>query len=815
MSTTNSNKHENDKNVSGKLKKHEAIAQLQQIPEEFKDIDSWVLYDFDSSSPKAPLNAKGDGVSWTDKSQLHTYDEVINAMMQKDKFDGIGLAFSGDDDYYFIDWDGCFEEENNAESRKNWCPDIELIADDTYTEYSTSGTGAHTFIKGDIPHWWDDADGDGEHEGIELFDSRLCVFTGNVMGTSRIRSSDDFPVNLDEVLLKSYTALEGQEPSSLREDANDKSKSRSERATNDVIEAIYNINPKDIQDVLWSSYSGDDARGEWEEWDPDYRNSKSGTSLVRNKSNGKWHDFKYKNSGFDTLSLFAAERGRIDNPTQPLTGKDWVNAYKNFKGKVKYDMPELEDNKFELTEDSDWSDIRDGYIEASNQSQRGMCHVTSAQRLIDDRGWFTTMDTDELYYYDTNEGIYKEHGSQVLRSELTDKLYNMYTKRRASVVEDMLRGKVLVERNEVGVDEGLVVVDNGVLDVVGRNLLDFDSELNALNKMPVEFDEDAEEPKAFLNYLEDVVEDEEERMKLQEFVGYTLFHWDVPFEKALFLVGPTNSGKSTFIDIVNMLHDDNAVAHVTPQEVLEDQYKPAQLYESWLNTRNDIPSETVKNVGKFKELISGEEIVMEKKMVKNFSYSPNAKHMYAGNQLPSSSIDDSAMYERILLCAMPKTIPRKDQDRQLLNKVEGELSGVLNWALDGLDRLLEQNRFTADRTASETETMWNKWSSSVKRFKHECVRTTGNKDDDMIPKETVMKMFELYAEKRGMPSASKKVVTETIASEASISHTPTGGTDGTGVYTGIELTNLGEALQDYILDEDIDEDKIDDLLAQY
>lgn len=809
MSTTN-NKNQNDKIVLDSKPKHEIVAQLQQIPNEFKQIDAWVLYDFDSKKPKLPLKEDGSPASWKEDSDLLSFDDALSAIMTNEKFDGIGLNFSKADGYYFIDWDNCFTESNNAESRKNWCPNIERISEETCTEYSSSGTGAHTFIKGKIPDWWEDADGDDEHEGIELYDSRLCIFTGDVIGTGSVISCEDFPVEFDQILLKSYTSLEGEEPQSLQEDSNEK-ESTNGRASDDVIDAIHNIDPHVISDVLWSDCNNKEKI--WEEWDPDYRNSKSGTSLVRNKDSSIWYDFKLESKGFDTLKLFAAERGRIKNPTEDLTGEDWVKTYKNFKGKVNIDLPELEDQKLELEEDSDWYDIRGGFAQASNQSERGECQMVSAERLVNDSGWLTTMDTNELYYYEN--GIYKENGEQILRKELTQKLREQYTKRRATTIEDMLRGQTLVNRDDIGADEGLVVVENGVLDVVDRKLIDYDSDITALNKMPVKYDEDASEPTNFLNYLEDVVEDEKERMKLQEFVGYTLMHWDIQFEKALFIVGPTNSGKSTFIDIVNMLHDDNAVAHVTPQEILELRFKSAQLFGSWLNTRNDIPSETVKNVGKFKELISGEEMVMEKKNQPNFSYGPDAKHIFAGNQLPSSSVDDSAFYERVLLCAMPKTIPRKDQDRDLLRKVEQELSGVLNWALDGLDRLLEQNGFTADKTASETEIMWNKWSSSVKRFGHECIKKTGNKDDDLIAKATVMKMFQVYTEKRGMPSASKKIVTETISADALVSHTPTGGSDGTGVFTGIQFTPLGEELYKYVMDEkDGNEDRIDELLAQ-
>jgi hypothetical protein len=60
-------------------------------------------------------------------------------------------------------------------------------------------------------------------------------------------------------------------------------------------------------------------------------------------------------------------------------------------------------------------------------------------------------------------------------------------------------------------------------------------------------------------------------------------------------------------------------------------------------------------------------------------------------------------------------------------------------------------------------------------------------------------------------------VTETISAGAEVDHTPAGGTDGSGVYTGVTLTDLGQALLDFVDDEDTDvtEDDIDELLSQY
>jgi phage/plasmid-associated DNA primase len=162
---------------------------------------------------------------------------------------------------------------------------------------------------------------------------------------------------------------------------------------------------------------------------------------------------------------------------------------------------------------------------------------------------------------------------------------------------------------------------------------------------------------------------------------------------------------------------------------------------------------------------------------------------------------------------MPKTIPRSEQDKELLDKIEEELSGVLNWALEGYDRLMEQGEFTADRDPSDTEEMWQKWSSSAKRFLHECIEVTGNRDGDTIDKGVTMKVFEEYVERRGMPSASQQTMTKTITSDNEVTHSSYGGSTGSGEYEGVHLTELGNELLNVVVDgEHADESRIQELL---
>ncbi|ELZ06289.1 hypothetical protein C482_00665 [Natrialba chahannaoensis JCM 10990] len=58
---------------------------------------------------------------------------------------------------------------------------------------------------------------------------------------------------------------------------------------------------------------------------------------------------------------------------------------------------------------------------------------------------------------------------------------------------------------------------------------------------------------------------------------------------------------------------------------------------------------------------------------------------------------------------------RVSQDR-IISQFEDEAAGILNWALDGLDRLRAQDRFTDSRSPSETHQLWTRFGDVVSEF---------------------------------------------------------------------------------------------------
>jgi len=281
-----------------------------------------------------------------------------------------------------------------------------------------------------------------------------------------------------------------------------------------------------------------------------------------------------------------------------------------------------------------------------------------------------------------------------------------------------------------------------------------------MSRLGCAFDPDAECPR-WRAFLQEVVDSDTDRQKLQEFAGYFLHHWEMPYHKALFLVGPTASGKSTFLDTVNAMLGDGTAASLTPQQMTSERFGGAELFNKWANIRNDIPAETVENTGAFKEIIGGDPIKAEEKYQDPFMFRPTAKHAFSANQLPDANTDDEAFFRRILLVPFPETVPKAERDPMLDEKLQDELPGVLNWALEGLQRLLANGGFTGDRSPGRTRETWEKWGNSVDRFRKVALET----GDESVPKSKVYAAYLEYCRQESMPSETQHLMTRSLKTE--------------------------------------------------
>ena len=81
------------------------------------------------------------------------------------------------------------------------------------------------------------------------------------------------------------------------------------------------------------------------------------------------------------------------------------------------------------------------------------------------------------------------------------------------------------------------------------------------------------------------------------------------------------------------------------------------------------------------------------------------------------STSTNAYFRRFLIIGFDVTIPEHKQDKELANKIiNNELSGVFNWILKGLDRILIQKKFSKCEAVENARKDYEKQSDSVKIF---------------------------------------------------------------------------------------------------
>lgn len=276
----------------------------------------------------------------------------------------------------------------------------------------------------------------------------------------------------------------------------------------------------------------------------------------------------------------------------------------------------------------------------------------------------------------------------------------------------------VLPRPEAVSDSVLINLKNGTFKVTpsGVELKQFDSNDFITYQLPFDYDPAAKAGK-FTKYLDEVLPNKDVQKVLAEFMGYVFVKpTTLKLEKALLLYGQGANGKSVFFDIIIALLGAENVSNFSLQNLTKyDSYQRAELSNRLLNYASEINGKLETSV--FKQLVSGEPVEARQIYGKPFTMTNYGKLMFNCNELPREVEQTHAFFRRFIIVPYDITIPENDQDKQLSQKIiANELSGVFNWVLDGLDRLLRQKNFTACVEVEKQIDLYKKQSDSVFMF---------------------------------------------------------------------------------------------------
>lgn len=223
-------------------------------------------------------------------------------------------------------------------------------------------------------------------------------------------------------------------------------------------------------------------------------------------------------------------------------------------------------------------------------------------------------------------------------------------------------------------------------------------------RLPVAYDPNAPAPVTWLKYLDGLLYPED-IPSIQEYIGYLL----IPSNKAqrmLMMVGDGGEGKTQTGTVLKRMFG-NYAKDGSVGKVSENAFARADLEHILLMVDDDMRMEALKQTNYVKSLVTAQgRMDLERKKQQSYQGYMYARIMAFSNGNLQALYDRSGgFYRRQLILSTKPKDPNRIDDPDLAEKMCAEIPGILNWAFEGLQRLVANNfKFTeSDRAKANRE----------------------------------------------------------------------------------------------------------------
>lgn len=225
--------------------------------------------------------------------------------------------------------------------------------------------------------------------------------------------------------------------------------------------------------------------------------------------------------------------------------------------------------------------------------------------------------------------------------------------------------KTLVDPEEVDKVWNRIAVGNGVLDVVTGELLEPVREEKNTIAIPWNYVDDPMPSPAIDEFITHISANRDgtpnlmKQQFLYQIAGYCLLKKNY-FGKFFIFQGDGGTGKSTFQDlIVKMLGDVNRAR--VGIDKMDNDYFLATLLSKLVNIDDDaMDGKLLENTGRFKSLVSGNEITVRQIFKEPVTFTPFATCMFSCNKLPRIMDKTSGLYRRMVIIELNNKISKPD-----------------------------------------------------------------------------------------------------------------------------------------------------------
>jgi len=413
-----------------------------------------------------------------------------------------------------------------------------------------------------------------------------------------------------------------------------------------------------------------------------------------------------------------------------------------------------------------------------------------ADDIMNVEHFITFIRSKEIYVW--KDGYYQPIGEVVIEQYCKDLLQEEFRKHRFSEVAEYIRASTFTNMSEPS--RNLINVENGVLNIETGLLEPHDPKKCFFNKMNVKYDPTCKGERVH-SFLREVTKDEENAKVLEEITGYCLYR-SYPYHKALALVGEGANGKSTFLALVKELLGRENVSGKGLVDLELNRFAKASLFGKLANIYADLSDDTLQKTGTFKMLTGGDVIEAEKKFRDSFTFVNYAKLLFSCNKLPQVYDDTDAFFRRWTIVVFPKVFTGDNCDSNIIEKltVPEELSSLLNIALEGLKRVLENDGFSYGKSTEEIREDYIRKSDPLAAFAMDCIEESQH---SIMLKQQLYSLFAFYCRENNLPAVNKDTFFKNISKHVTVTQVRVNRKDVPGRpygFKGIALTELGKEL---------------------
>jgi P4 family phage/plasmid primase-like protien len=279
----------------------------------------------------------------------------------------------------------------------------------------------------------------------------------------------------------------------------------------------------------------------------------------------------------------------------------------------------------------------------------------------------------------------------------------------------------------------------------------------------------------------------------QELCGYSLLQ-ENPEQIMAILYGIGKNGKSVTIGALARVWGDYAVNIAAESLMVRRGDGPrsdlARLHGARLVTASEGESGAYLAESVVKQLTGDDAITVRRLYENEFEFRPGAKIFLATNHEPRIRGTDEGIWRRLWLLPFTVTIPEDGRDPGILDKLEAEGSGILNWCIEGLRRYQANGcRLAPPAKVVAATARFRSESDMVGRFLAQAMKT-----DPMgtIERTALYKIYLKWCEDEGERPVSNRAVIKYLR-ERGFGERKLG---GAMCWTGIRIKSTTEAEED-------------------